>query len=94
MDFYLVSKYLNELNGLVSDIRNELAKSKENILGIIKKPRKKQVLEELEKLTKNSSVVRIKLMNSSITMPESSKSKNFIKIQFSLADIEQSHQKI
>lgn len=41
LDFRLVSKYLNELNGFVADLKKELAKSKENILGIIKKPRKK-----------------------------------------------------
>jgi hypothetical protein len=37
----MISKYINELKAFVSDIEQEITKSKENILGTLKKPKKK-----------------------------------------------------
>jgi len=37
----MISLYVNELNAFISDIEKEITKSKENILGTLKKPKKK-----------------------------------------------------
>lgn len=37
----MISMYLNELAAFVSDIEKEISQGKENILGTLKKPKKK-----------------------------------------------------
>jgi hypothetical protein len=94
LEFQMVSKYINELNGFVSDIKKELASSKESMLDRIKKPRRKQVIEELERAIRNQSIVNVRLRNSSVTLPENSTSSNFVRVYFASADITQSNQKV
>jgi hypothetical protein len=47
--------------------------SKVKILGQMKKPKRKQVIEELERQIKNQTKIKIHMMNSSVVMPENSK---------------------
>jgi archaellum component FlaC len=94
LEFRLISKYLNEIGAFVDDIQNELGKSKAEILGGLKKPRRKQVIEELERQIKTQGEVKVSMVNSSVLMPEDSHSKNYIRIFFQRADIKSSKKKI